>query len=83
MIHTGRFCEFVDAFCQTVHDEKNEDTSWQYFLHKVFEGSYADFKAELKTNSENQNMSVRAIETTIKHSMDILRYFSPEEGGET
>ena len=82
MIQTGRFCEFVNFFCETVHKEKDEETSWQYYLHKVFEGSFADFKAELKNNSEHQNMSERTMETTIKHSLNILNNFNPEIGGE-
>ena len=84
MIRTGRFCEFVRSFWETTYKEKDEETSWQYFLHKVFEGSYADFKDGIQTNRENQNMSARTIETTYKHSMNILQSFNPEnlEGGE-
>ena len=81
MIQTGRFCEFVESFWQTVHKEKDEETSWQYFLHKVFEGSYADFKNELKTNSDHKNMTEQTIETTIKESMNILNKFNPEKEG--
>ena len=83
MIQTGRFREFVETFWQTVHKEKDEETSWQYFLHKVFSGSYADFKAELKNDNDHRNMSEQAIETTIKESMNILKNFNPERGGET
>lgn len=82
MIKTGRFCEFVESFYTATQKEKEEETTWQYFLHKVFEGSYADFKAELKNNSDHQNMSARTIETTINHSMNILNNFNPEKGGE-
>jgi len=81
MIQTGRFCEFVNFFSKTVSEEKDEETSWQYYLHKVFEGSFADFKAEMKNTSEHQNMSERTMETTIKHSMNILNNFNPETGG--
>ena len=83
MIQTGRFDEFVTSFMQTVRKEKDEETSWQYFLHKVFEGSYNDFKEGMKNDSENQNMSARTIETTINHSMNILNNFNPERVGET
>lgn len=82
MIQTGRFCEFVREFWQTAYKEKDEETSWQYYLHKVFEGSYADFKKELKTNREHQNMTEKTFETTYKHSMSILQNFNPEKGGE-
>lgn len=84
MIQTGRFCEFVSSFTKAYQKEQDEETSWQYFLHKVYEGSYADFKRELKANSEHQNLPQRTIETTLKHSMSILQNFNPEEkGGES
>lgn len=82
MILTGRFDEFVSSFIQTVNREREEETSWQYFLHKVFEGSYADFKNGMKVRAENQNLSTRTIETTINQSMKILQKISPEKGGE-
>lgn len=82
MIQTGRFCEFVESFLDTVHKEKEEETSWQYFLHKVFSGSYSDFREGLENDTNNQNMSERTIETTIKHSMNILKNFNPEKGGD-
>ena len=84
MIQTGRFCEFVESFMTAVQKDREEETRWQFFLHKVFSGSYSDFKEELKTNSENANMSERTIETTVNHSMNILNKFNPEnERGET
>ena len=82
MIQTGRFCEFVESFWRTVHKEKDEETSWQYYLHRVFDASYADFKKELKNTNEHRNMSEQTMETTIKQSMNILKNFNPETGGE-
>ena len=82
MILTGRFDEFVSSFMKTINDETEEDTQWQFFLHKVLEGSYEDFKNRIKIRTEHQNMSERTIETTVKHSMNILQNFNPEKGGE-
>lgn len=81
-IRTGRFEWFVMSFMKTTNEEKEEDTSWQYFLHKVFDGSYSDFKEQMKVRTNNQNMSERTIETTINESMNILKKLSPEKGGE-
>ena len=78
MILSGRFDEFVASLWNTANKEKDEETRWQYFLHKVFEGSFEDFNNTLKDNSEHQNMSERTIETTMKHSMSILQNFNPE-----
>ncbi len=82
MILTDRFSEFVDEFVQTVMKENEEETSWEFYLHKVQEGSFKDFMDELDNNTKNQNMSERTIETTIQNSMDILNNFTPTEGGE-
>lgn len=78
-IQTSRMCEFIHAFSV----QKIEDDKWEYFLHKVWEGSFADFCASLQTSQEMQEMSKEQIETTFKMSMDILGNFNPEhEEGE-
>jgi hypothetical protein len=82
MILAGRFDEFVSSFTRTVYEEKEEETQWQFFLHKVLEGSFEDFKKGLKVQTDNQNMSAWTFETTIKQSMNILQKLSPEKGGE-
>ena len=83
MIATGRFCEFVTQFDRTVAEEKAEQLNWEFWLHKVFSGSYADFKAEMQTTIQNQAMSEQAIEATVQISTNILNNFNPtEQGGE-
>ena len=82
MIQTGRLDEFVGDFIETVQKEKEEQVNWDFYLHKVFEGTYNDFIDEIETNKKNQRMSGRTIETTVQHSMDILNHFNPDEGGE-
>lgn len=82
MIQTGRLDEFVDDFTETVRKEKEEEVNWDFYLHKVFEGTFKDFVDEIETNRKNQNLSERTIETTVQHSMDILKNFNPDEGGE-
>ena len=82
MIRAGRFEWFVLSFMQTLREEQEEETSWQYYLHKVFEGSYADFKAKMKNNTDNKKMSKRTFETTINESMRILDKISSQKGGE-
>lgn len=83
MIQAGRFCYFVRSFWEEVCREENEKTMWEFYLHRVFEGSFADFKAGIENDRRNQAMSEQDMETTIKHSMNILKNFSPEKGGES
>ena len=81
MLRTGRFEEFVDSFIEAVRADEDEEKSWQFFLHRVMEGSYADFRERVKVQGENQNMTARAFETTVHDSMRILEKLS-KEGGE-
>ncbi len=82
MIQTCRFCEFVEEFAITVSQEREEQLNWEFFLHKVFEGTYQEFKDDIETNKQNQFMSKEKIETTVKNSMNILNNFNPDKGGE-
>ncbi len=83
MIQTGRFSEFVDEFVHTAMKDEDEAKLWDFYLHRVQEGSFIDFKEELENDTKNQNLSKGTIETTIKNTMDILNNFTPtEEGGE-
>lgn len=83
MIRSGRFDSFVVDFVDTIQKEKNEQASWEYFLHKVWEGSFSDFRSNMETDKELQTMSDEQIETTVQNSMNILKNFNPnDEGGE-
>ncbi len=79
-IQTGRFCEFIDAF----FEQKIEDDRWEYFLHKVWDKSYQEFKEMMQTSQGLRGMSDADIETTVQNSMHILGNFIPtKEEGET
>ncbi len=81
MIQTNRFDDFVYNFINTTNKEKEDKINWEFYLHKVWEGSFSDFKTELDVSRENQEMSERAIETTVQHSQNILNMFNPDEQG--
>ena len=80
MIKTGRFCYFTRSFWKEIHDEENEKTLWEFYIHRVFEGSFEDFRSGL--NNRNKAMSSHEMEATIKNSMGILQKISPPKGGE-
>jgi hypothetical protein len=84
IIRTGRLAEFVENLVEIENNEKEERAMWEYYLTRapMYEGSFNDFKAEIKNNQEHQNLSERTIETTLQHSMSILNQFNPEKGGE-
>ncbi len=80
MILTGRFADFVDEFVAMVREEREEQTSWEFYLHKVVEGSFQDFRENMRNEKLHKEMSGKAIETALNHSMDILNNFNPERG---
>lgn len=84
VIGNGQFCWFVRSFFETLHKEEDEQKTWEFYLHRVLEGSFDDFKNGIANNQKNQSMSDTDIDTALKHSAYILNNFSPEkEGGET
>ena len=79
MILSGRFREFVISFWNNTIKEKNEEKSWEFYLHRVFEGSFDEFMEAQKTEAEHRNLPELTIETTIHETMNILNNFNPEK----
>ncbi|MCI7043365.1 MAG: hypothetical protein MR992_14810 [Lachnospiraceae bacterium] len=70
IIPSGDLSEFIS----TVWKIRDEEMQWQYFLSKVFDKSFEEFKESLKP----QGMTKQEIETTIKDSMTMIDSFIPE-----
>ncbi len=88
MIESDRFSEFVDDFIRIINREikdQNEEKEmrfhWELYLHRVFEGTFADYMKEIEINKKHQNISEEFIETTLQHTSDILNNFNPEKRG--
>ena len=79
MIKSGRFQEFVVEFANTISKEKEEQKSWEFFLHKVWEGTYQGFVSDMENNKNDLTMTKQTIETTVNHSLNILNNFKPNE----
>jgi hypothetical protein len=80
MLGTGRFLEFVENFAATVQEEKEERLQWEFFLHRVPEGSFADFRERLKEDAKHKELPAKQIETTLNDTFNILNNFNPETG---
>ena len=70
VILAGRFLDFVLEFL----DSQNEKMLWEFYLHKVFDKSFEQFKNSVTPKAP---VSHEQIETTVKNSMDILQTFNP------
>lgn len=81
MIQTGRFTEFVDSITSTVNKENEDKHLWEYFLFRVWEGSFNDFREGLENDKKDAALSVNDIETTVQNSLNILKNFNPDQKG--
>ena len=70
LIIYGRFTDFVLEFLEI----QNEKMTWEFFLHKVYDKSYDEFKESIKPVPKEQ------LETTVKNSKSILNNFNPNGG---
>lgn len=75
MIRTRRFLEFVQELIQTHNEDIREKTLWEFYLHKVFDESYQDFKDSLP--EEVSIPSDAELAETISCSANILNGFNP------
>ena len=71
VIETHRFCEFIESLV----DAYNEEIMYEYWLHKIYGQSFADFKQSVSS----QNNDDADLETTIEESQKILSNFIPKE----
>lgn len=76
IILSNRLHDFVNEIVMITQEEK----IWQFYLHKVTDKSYQDFREDLEKNNK-QSMSKKQIEATVKHSQMILEGFTPNDKG--
>lgn len=81
LIKTKQFGDWVDWFLQKVLKEKNDKTLWEFFLHKVYDKSFDDWKSELNADESGTsaaNMDNAQQVDIIRKSEDILKRFTPK-----
>lgn len=70
LIISERFTEFVLELLEI----ENEEMMWEFYLHKVYDKSYDEFKESIKPVPKEQ------LETTVQNSRSILNNFNPNGG---
>ena len=75
LIATASLSTFIDDFFKFIGEEKQEETKWQFFLHKVFDKSWKEFCEEIAIADKAEKVDVGA---TIKKSHDMLNNFTPD-----
>lgn len=72
IIPAGDLSEFVS----TLWEINEEEMQWQYFLAKVYDKSFEDFKKSMKPQ---RGMTKKEIETTVLESMSMINSFILEQ----
>lgn len=65
MIISGCFSELVE----TIMKEKETEQQWEYYLHKVWDKSFDDFRTQM--NAESKARNEFDLEATLEDSMNI------------
>ncbi len=76
MIKTGRLYEFIGTVIRIRNEEQEEKVMWEFWLHKDFERSYAEFvdatnqsgRPEPKTTSKKELVEI------VRRSMEITSF---------
>lgn len=77
MILTCRFTEFINEVIGLHNKEQEEKTAWDFYIHRVFDMSFADFLETLPKNMKTEAVSKEELTATVKSSAEVLNGFNP------
>lgn len=79
MIASRRLEEFVDELVTIYNEEKQEDSIWEVWLHRVFDKTFAEFKASLDPNNHKAAPTQEEVKGIVTDSMNTLACFVPQK----
>ena len=71
LIITNSLNSFIDDFIDFV----KEDNEWEFFLHKIYDKSWSEFRSSIKQSDNQEPIDLGA---TLVKSKNILNNFTPE-----
>ncbi len=78
LICSKQFNTWVEQFLNKVHTETNDRKLWEFYLHKVHDKSFEDWKESLKREAgQGDVMDEAKKEEIIEKSTAILNGFHP------
>ena len=78
MILTRRFLEFVEEVIAIHNKEKEDETAWEYYIHRVFDMSFQDFLNTLPNPAPVGHVPSDAeLAATVSSSAEMLNGFHP------
>lgn len=84
LIENGQFSGYVQFILNREAEERNNQMLWEYYLHKIFDKSFSEFKKEMLSQSEEDSKKNDATDEAkrneiIKKSNAILDGFIPRQ----
>lgn len=81
MIKAGRLYEFIGTVINIRNEEQEEKVMWEFWLHKDFERSYAEFLDAATQSSTTETKAASKTELTeiVKQSKQIASFVPQEE----
>ena len=77
MLQTGRFVEFINEVIKIRNEEIDDKALWEFYLHRIYDNSFSDFKAE-NERIVAPEATKNDLETTVKHSFEMMKNFIPD-----
>lgn len=74
LILTNSLSDYIDDLFTFIGEEKEEQTKWEFFLHKVYNKSWKEFCDEIEISNDTKDVDIG--ETVLK-SKNILTNFTP------
>lgn len=70
MIKTGRLDEFISELVDIRNEELEEKATWEFWLHKDFERSYAECR-DAMNNQPPKTATKEELAAIVKHTMEM------------
>lgn len=77
MLEDGQFDEFISGLIRIRNDEQNEQSAWEYYLHRIYDKSFSEFMESIKT-APDPEASKSNLEATISNNFEMMENFHPE-----
>lgn len=74
LILTDSLSGYIDDLFTIISEEKQEQTMWEFFLHKVYDKTWKEFCEETKISNDTKDVDLG--ETVLK-SKTMLSNFTP------
>ena len=78
MIQAKRLTEFIREFVKIRNQELEDQTRWEFWLHRVFDMTFKEFLSKTEQAAETEEvLPDEVLQATVLESMGIINGFCP------